>query len=180
MSMDRLLFLAPILYLSACANAGQMANSVEQIPITTAYGQANVGEGGAVFLWPPYSSAAIIDGKGNRCILAASGAKTNTISAESAFKLGKALDKIEGLEASTKSNIIEAFKQTSAPDARSALVDISLFHLCILDENGTFRDWPDKKSQAVLSAYLQTVALVAGGGQAPKADNVADGQVAQK
>nr|VFK08945.1 MAG: hypothetical protein BECKLPF1236A_GA0070988_100225 [Candidatus Kentron sp. LPFa]VFK33529.1 MAG: hypothetical protein BECKLPF1236C_GA0070990_102123 [Candidatus Kentron sp. LPFa] len=111
---------------------------------------------GKLAVWPPYTSAAIIDGQGNRCVLAASGAKTIDASSEATLKLGKALEKIETLDASIKSQIIESFTKITAADEHAAFVDIALFHLCILDQNGTFKknDW---KAKEILNAYLETI-----------------------
>ena len=126
---------------SGCANLDRIAKTEQNIPITTYDGSKHVGQGGAVYLWPPYSSAAILDGKGNRCVLAASGAKTIDASAEATFKLGKLLDKLEGLDVSVKNKLTEAFTKLSAADSHAAFVDVALFHLCLFDQNGSFAEW---------------------------------------
>lgn len=153
---------ACLVFVSGCASINRVAREEQKIPLTTWNDQTKVSESGALYLWPPYSSAAIVDGKGNRCVLAASGAKTIEASSEAAFKLGKALEKVEGLDASTKSKLTEAFTKLSAADAHAAFVDVALFHLCILDQNGTFKPdettgQPTYKAKAVMDAYLKTV-----------------------
>jgi hypothetical protein len=152
---------------AGCANLNQIAKTEQNIPITTYESDKKLGEAGAVYLWPPYSSAAVVDGKGNRCILAASGAKTIDASSEAALKLGKALEKIEGLDISIKNRLVESFAKISAADAHAAFVDVALFHLCILDQNGSFaeRKKNDKgelvdhtfKANLLRDAYLRTV-----------------------
>lgn len=116
----------------------------------------------AIYLWPPYTSAAIVDQQGNRCVLAASGAQTVDVSSEAALKAGDILGKVGNLDAGTKDKFIEAFKQVAQPDSRGAALDIALFHLCILDQNGTFKDVrsnPEGASKArlVRDMYLHAI-----------------------
>jgi hypothetical protein len=112
----------------------------------------------AIYLWPPYTSAAIVDAQGNRCVLAASGAQTVDVSSEAALKAGDILGKVANLDAGTKDKFIEAFKQIGQPDSRAAALDIALFHLCVLDQNGTFKDirsnaQEQSKGKLVMEAY---------------------------
>jgi hypothetical protein len=143
--------------LSGCANLGQLAREQQQIPITVYNSGEAVKESGAVFLWPPYASAAVVDNQGNRCVLAASGAKTIDASTEAALKIGKALEKIEGLDVSTKWRLLEAFTKISAADAHAAFADVALFHLCMLDQNGTFKNMESGKAAKIMDAYLKTI-----------------------
>ena len=154
--------------MSGCTNLNQLARDEQKIPITTYEGQSPLKQAGAVYLWPPYSSAAVVDGKGNRCVLAASGAKTIDASTEAALKIGKAFEKIEGLDASTKSRVLEVFTKLSAADSHAAFADVALFHLCILDENGTFAEFKEDKktgqmvdhkfkAKLMMDAYLKTI-----------------------
>lgn len=148
--------------MSGCANLGSLSEQGQQLQLTTYNPQEKVEEAGALAIWPPYASAAVIDGKGNRCVLAASGAKTIDASSEAALRLGKALEKIEGLDASIKSSIAESFTKTTAADAHAAFADVSLFHLCILDQNGTFgidekTGKQKEKASQLLGAYLKTI-----------------------
>jgi len=160
------LSMLPVLAVAAmsvgCTNLNQLARDEQKIPITVYNDQTSVKESGAVMLWPPYSSAAVVDKEGNRCVLAASGAKSIEASAEAALKLGKALEKIEGLDASAKSSLTEAFTKLSASSSQSTFADLALFHLCILDQNGTFKHVDNKgelsgKSKAVMDAYIKTI-----------------------
>jgi hypothetical protein len=75
------------------------------------------------------------------------------------LKAGDVFGKIANLDASTKSSLVEAFKQISQPDNRAAALDIALFHLCLLDQNGTFKnmDDPKHKGKWVMDAYRMTV-----------------------
>lgn len=155
--------LSVVAVLSGCANL----NKLQQIPITTYNAVGKVDEAGAVYLWPPYSSAALVDGKGNRCVLIASGAKSIDASSEAAFKIGKALEKIEGLETSIKNTLVESFTKLSAADSRAAFADVALFHLCMLDQNGTFAEFKEDKqgnkvdhkfkAHLVMDAYLKVI-----------------------
>ncbi len=143
--------------LPGCSGIGTIARETQQIPITVHNSGAGVAESGAVYLWPPYSSAAVVDGKGNRCVLAASGAKSVDASSEAALKIGKALEKIEGLDVSIKNKLVESFTKITAADNHAAFSDVSLFHLCMLDQNGTFKEGNQGKSKMVMEAYLKTV-----------------------
>lgn len=153
--------------LTGCANLQPVAKTEQQIPLTTYSHPGLVGEGGAVYLWPPYSSAALVDGKGNRCVIAASGAKTFDSSNEVGVKMAKLLDNIDGLDASGKSTLVEAFSKISAADSRAAFVDIALFHLCMLDQNGTFAEFKKRddgtiedhrfKANLIKEAFIQTI-----------------------
>jgi hypothetical protein len=153
---------------SGCTNLNKAVRDEQKIPVTVLEVKDKLGEGGAVYLWPPYSSAALVDGKGNRCVLAASGAKTVDASSEAALKIGEAFEKIKGLEASEKSRILEMFTKLSAADSQAAFTDVALFHLCILDQNGSFAErkkdkdtgeWVDHKFKAnlIMDAYLKTI-----------------------
>jgi len=144
-------------YFSGCSSLPSIARATQQIPITVHNSGTEVGEAGAVYLWPPYSSAAIVDGKGNRCVLAASGAKTVDASSEAAAKIGKALEKIEGLDVSIKNKMVESFAKITAADNHAAFADVSLFHLCMLDQNGTFKQGDQGKSKMMMDAYLKTI-----------------------
>ena len=164
--MSRILLVISVLaVISGCTNLNQLARDEKKIPITVYNDQRKVKEEGAVMLWPPHSSAAIIDKEGNRCVLAASGAKSIDASAEAALKLGKAFEKIEGLDASTKSKLTETFTKLSASGAQSTFADVTLFHLCILEQNGAFKyvDGVDGKgeltgkSKAILDAYIKII-----------------------
>lgn len=142
---------------SGCTSLTQLAREEQQIPLTIGNPGLPVKESGALFLWPPHSSAAVVDKEGNRCVLVASGAKTIDASSEAALKVGQALQRIEGLDASTKAELAETFTKLSAADARAAFVDVALFHLCILDQNGTFKEGNDGKSKMIMEAYLRTI-----------------------
>jgi hypothetical protein len=143
--------------LSGCSSLSSISKATAQIPITVHNSGKEVAESGAVYLWPPYSSAAVVDGKGNRCVLAASGAKTVDASSEAALKIGKALEKIEGLDVSIKNKLVESFTRISAADNHAAFVDIALFHLCILDQNGSFKEAEAGKSKMLMDAYKLTL-----------------------
>jgi hypothetical protein len=147
--------------LSACAGLGQLKGG-DRVEISYKGSNEKIDQAGAVYVWPPYSSAAIVDREGNRCVLAASGAKTINATTEAALKLGKALDKIEGLDASVKSTLLESFTKTSAADSKAAFVDIALFHLCLLDQNGTFKK-DDGKRDLVMQAYYHTIDAITKG-----------------
>ena len=141
---------------AGCTSVGEVLKSREDIPFKAfpANGEA------AIYLWPPYTSAAIVDKNGNRCVLAASGAQTVEATADAAIKAGDLFGKIANLDAQSKQSLVEAFKQISAADSRASFADIALFHLCLLDQNGTFKAEhmaSDKKGPAVLSAYRLTV-----------------------
>jgi hypothetical protein len=174
---------------SGCANL----NKLQQIPITTynpsqkivekaaqsgrslskdeIKSATTLGQSGAVYLWPPYSSAALVDGKGNRCVLVASGAKSIDASSEAALKIGKAIGQIADLNASVKSTLVESFTKLSAADSRAAFADVALFHLCMLDQNGTFKEYEYEKNEngkevrvdhmfkakLIMDAYLKTI-----------------------
>lgn len=147
---------------TGCTSIGELARTEQKIPITVHNDGMKVEESGAVFLWPPYSSAAIVDGKGNRCVLTASGSKTIDASTEAAVKLGKAFDKIEGLDASSKAKVTEAFTKISAAGSQSTFLDVALFQLCVLEQNGTFKhvDANGKltgKSEAMMEAYKKAL-----------------------
>jgi acyl CoA:acetate/3-ketoacid CoA transferase alpha subunit len=152
---------------AGCADLNNLARDEAESAIHHVNTMQSVKEVGAVYVWPPYSSAAVVDKEGNRCVLVASGAKTIDASSEAALKLGNALEKIEGLDASTKSTLVETFTKLSAADSRAAFADVALFHLCILDQNGTFKS-PDKagnenkKAEMVMNAYLQTIKAATG------------------
>jgi len=156
-SLSVLLLLAIGTQLAGCSSFSTLSRETQNIPITVHNSGAAVAESGAVYLWPPYSSAAVVDGKGNRCVLAASGAKTVDASSEAALKIGKALQKIEGLDASIKNKLVESFTKISAADRHAAFADVSLFHLCMLDQNGTFKQADQGKSKMIMDAYLKTV-----------------------
>ena len=148
--------------MTGCADLGALSRQGQQLQITTYNPQEKVAEAGALAVWPPYASAAVVDGRGNRCVLAASGAKTIDASSEAALKLGKALEKIEGLEASIKGKVVESFTKITAADAHAAFADVALFHLCILDQNGTFgideKTGAQKvKAKQILDDYLTTI-----------------------
>ena len=147
---------------SGCTSLGEVIRAEQKIPITVHNDGKKVEQSGAVFLWPPFSSAAIVDGQGNRCVLTASGSKTIDASSEAAVKLGKAFDKIEGLDASSKAKVTEAFTKISAAGSQSTFLDVALFHLCVMEQNGTFKyvDSNGKltgKSEAMMEAYKKAL-----------------------
>lgn len=157
------ILLMTALALGGCMSMDRVARDAQNIPLTidkAPHGE-KLGEAGAIYLWPPYSSAAVVDGKGNRCILAASGAKTLDASSDFAFKLGKAFEQIDGLDVATKQRLLETFTKISAADAHAAFADVALFHLCILDQNGTFELNEQHKSRMVMDAYLAAVKAAA-------------------
>ena len=160
---------------SGCANLNQLARDEQQIPITVHNDQTVLKEAGAIYLFPPYSSAVVIDGKGNRCVLTAAGSKSISATSEGALKIGEALDKIKGLEASVKSELIESFTKLNTADNHAAFADIALFHLCLLDQNGTFKNKDDEgsdttaKAKIVMDAYLKTIEAARSLGQEKKA-----------
>jgi hypothetical protein len=173
----KILALAPVVALiaplGACAGLGQLKGG-ERVHISYKGSDEKLDQAGAVYVWPPYSSAAIVDREGNRCVLAASGAKTINATTEAALKLGKALDKVEGLDASAKSTLLESFTKTSAADAKAAFIDIALFHLCLLDQNGTFKK-EDGKRKLVMDAYYHTLsAITKGDGETVAAPAISD------
>ncbi len=153
----------PIIVLAVALSTGCASLSqLQAIPVTVSNSGEEVKESGALFLWPPYSSAAVVDGKGNRCVLAASGAKTIDASSQAVLKLGKALEKIEGLDATVKNELTESFTKLSSADSRAAFTDIALFHLCIFDQNGTFKyKKPSgdltEKSKAMMDAFYKVM-----------------------
>jgi|GEM_PF-2334854 len=155
--LSAVVFSVAALALQGCTSLPSVIRASSQIPITVHNSGKELAESGAVYLWPPHSSAAIVDGKGNRCILAASGARTVDASSEAALKIGKALEKIEGLDASIKTKLVESFTKISAADNHAAFADIALFHLCMLDQNGTFQAGDSGKSKMIMDAYLKTV-----------------------
>lgn len=143
--------------LAGCANPVGVLRERQNIPFR-AYPETE--KPAAIYLWPPYTSAAIVDTEGNRCVLTASGAQTIDANAQAAIKAGDLFGKIANLDASSQTQVLEAFKQISAPDNRSAALDIALFHLCLLDQNGTFSEknmMAGRKGPLVLEAYKYTV-----------------------
>nr|WP_315481456.1 hypothetical protein [uncultured Undibacterium sp.] len=151
-----------IIACSGCTNLAGIVRNEQQIPITVHNDGNVVKESGAMFLWPPYSSAAIVDKEGNRCVLTASGSKTIDASTEAAIKLGKAFEKIDGLDASSKAKITEAFTKLSASGAQSTFLDVALFQLCMFEQNGAFKYVDSNgrligKSQAIMEAYKLTL-----------------------
>lgn len=150
--MRNLLFL---LFASSLTAASGCVNREPEIPVTVHNSGLPVKESGALYLWPPYTSAAVIDKEGNRCVLAASGAKTANANSEAAFKFSKAL---EGLDLSAKQTLVETFTKLSAADSHAAFADVALFHLCLLDQNGTFSYQKDPvKADKVMAAYYMTI-----------------------
>jgi len=145
------------LFSAGCANLNRAVRDEQKIPITVYNSGEKVHESGALFLWPPSSSAAVVDKDGKHCVLAASGAKSVDASSEAAAKLGKALEKIQGLEASMKSSIVESFSKITAADAHAAFADIALFHLCMLEQNGAFKKDEPEKRKLMMDAYLKAV-----------------------
>lgn len=155
--MKKILLLASCLTtLSGCTSFSDIGKQRTEIPFKSFPADSGTP---AIYLWPPYTSAAIVDDDNNRCILGASGAQTADITAESAAKASQILDKLSGLDASTKKHLVEQFVKISQADSRAAAADVSLFHLCILDQNGTFKDFakPGDKGPAILDAYRFTV-----------------------
>jgi hypothetical protein len=92
----------------------------------------------AIYLWPSSTSAAIVDDEGNRCVLVASGAQSVNASAETSLRIPELAEAMKGLDASSKSKLIDTFTKITQADSRAAALDIALFHLCLLDQNGTF------------------------------------------
>jgi hypothetical protein len=92
----------------------------------------------AIYLWQPSTSAAIVDDEGNRCVLVASGAQSVNASAETSLRIPALAEAMKGLDASSKSKLIDTFTKITQADSRAAALDIALFHLCLLDQNGTF------------------------------------------
>ena len=74
--VSSILLLVAASTMTGCADLGALSRQGQQLQITTYNPKEKVEETGALAIWPPYASAAVIDGKGNRCVLAASGAKT--------------------------------------------------------------------------------------------------------
>lgn len=104
-----------------------------------------------------------MDDEGNRCLLTASGAQTVDATLDLALKADDLLGKVAGLDASSKSKLLEVFEKISAPDTRSTGIDTALFHLCMLDMNGTFKEkhvGPRGKGWAILDAYKFTVQTI--------------------
>lgn len=156
--------------LGGCANPARVFRDSQAIPFKAYPDQGKA----AIYLWEPFTSAAIVDSEGNRCVMAASGAQSLGATASAALKASDVAGKLGNLDAAAQSAINHAFNQISQPDSRSAALDIALFHLCILDQNGTFKDvrgMPDghSKGHLVMKAYLQTVEKAMGMAPAPAA-----------
>ena len=152
--------------LSGCANPVRLLREQRHIPFLAFPSD----EEPAMYLWPPYTSAAIVDSEGNRCILTASGAQSLQSSQEFALAVQNAFAKVGQLDASAQQALAQSFSQISKPDQRSTALDIALFHLCILDQNGTFKTRhmrPGRKGVAVLQAYQYTVQTIMGSTVSP-------------
>ena len=150
--------------LAGCQSVGKLADSDRPVPISAqSYGSGVIEKPGLIYVWPPYVSAAVVDDKGNRCVLAASGAKTLNLDSSFGLKLESFKKSIGGLDVSAQEKLIEAFVKTSQADSDAAFADIALFHLCMLDQNGTFGKGDDgqmkPKSGPILDAYLRTIEL---------------------
>lgn len=154
--------LSAVLLLSACASPTSILRARQSIPFR-AFPTDDGGPAPAIYLWPPYTSAALVDDEGNRCVLTASGAQTVDATLDLALKSDDLLGKVSGLDASSKSKLLEAFQKISSPDTRSTGIDTALFHLCMLDMNGTFKEkhmGPNGKGWAILDAYKFTVQTI--------------------
>ena len=143
--------------LSGCADLTKLVLDGQKIPINVYNDEKEVQKSGAIMVWEPHSSAAIIGQKGNRCVLAASGAKSISESSEAILKLQ---DTLKGVDAETKDKLTETFAKLSVSTAQSTFADVALFHLCILDQNGAFDLQKGESSKAMLNAYLETIEAV--------------------
>lgn len=152
--------------LNGCTGIQKSVQAEQKFVIEQRVTGEKTNKPGQIFIWPPYASAAIVDDKGNRCVLAASGAKTFQAKAEAGLKL-EGLDKVLGsskLDATQKEELVEAFTKLSQQDADGAFVDIALFHLCMMDQNGTFGTNEKTgelklKADLLLKAFVETVAI---------------------
>ena len=150
------LYLLFTILLASCSTPVQIQKARLDIPF-----RAFPTEGDStIYLWPPYTSAAIIDKERNRCILGASGAQTAESKSDVGLKLGDLMGKLGDLDVKSTNSLVEAFVKISAADSRAAFVDISLFHLCIFDMNGTFSGnnmAEGGKGRSILEAYKLTI-----------------------
>jgi hypothetical protein len=150
---------------SGCASLEGVTREQRQLAIASATFGPGIEKPGAIYVWRPDTSAAVVDSEGNRCVLAASGATTFQAEAEAGLKV-QGLEKVLGattVDASDKQKLVEAFTKLSQQDADGAFADIALFHLCILDQNGTFgadgHGAMKPKAQPMLDAFIETVRI---------------------
>jgi hypothetical protein len=99
----------------------------------------------AIYLWPPSTSAAIVDDEGNRCVLVASGAQSVNASAETSLRIPELAEAMKGLDASSKSKLIDTFTKITQADSQAAAFGHSAFSPML-----TRSEWDVWKKQKVI------------------------------
>lgn len=186
MPQKRFWLLPLIAVVSGCTNLNLLARDEQRlrIEVATPAASSHLQKPGAVYVWPPYASAAIVGSDGSRCVLTAAGAKTYDASADANLITADVMEQIGKLEADTQNTLKTLFTRLSAADSRAAFLDVALFHLCVLDQNGTFKGMQDQdqlapekrahprnmgKARPILDAYREVVREAARLAQSPGA-----------
>lgn len=121
---------------------------------------------GSIYAWPPHASAMVIDGKGNRCVRVAAGARVTGGASELEGQVDALKEIAEGLKLGRKDAVEQAFIRLNSPSQLANILDVVLFHHCIQDSNGTFTvkagesDWKAKETMKLYQSVIETIKIV--------------------
>lgn len=110
-----------------------------------------------IYVWNPNTTAAYISSDGNFCISSADVYKSRDVEFDAGLK-ASALESIEGLDASTKSKILENVTKLGNKDAAGTFLSVALFNICMISHNNTLS--ADQTRDLVIKA-IETAGRIA-------------------
>ena len=89
---------------------------------------------GSIYLWNPNTTTAYISKEGQYCILSADVFKSRNIGVDAGLK-ASALQGVEGLDATMKTELVEQITRLSEKDAAGTFLSVALFNICMISHN---------------------------------------------
>ena len=129
-------------FLSGCGIA-QVMRDEQTIRISREVSPMKPGQEwdlGSVLAWPPHATAMVVDGKGNRCVRVAAGARVTGGSSEAQAKLDAYQELLKGVSLGQRTAVEQTVLLVNTPSELANVMDLVLFHHCIQEINGTFKD----------------------------------------
>jgi hypothetical protein len=156
-----LALLASVVLLAGCGSINETLRDEQNLRISRdATAPEKAHKLGSVFAWPPHASALVVDGEGNRCVRVAAGARVTGGATQAGLDI-EAMKKIaQNLNINWNSAVEQAFIRLNTPSELANVLDVVLFHHCIQDANGTFKDENKWKAQETMKLYQQAMDVI--------------------
>lgn len=167
---QRLAFFSAIILLAGCAGIGQVVRDEQTITIAEKVNaMKDPLDRGAIYAWHPHTTAMLVDGKGNRCVRVAGGARVTGGESETTAKLQGYKELIKGLDVGSKEAVEQAFLRLNTGSELANILDVVLFHHCVQDMNGTFKHaenrWKGEQTMELYKAAMDVVKSAYSSGQ---------------